>query len=96
MVYSKYKCNDFVAFAAPKVSYITTNTCRVDWMQLKPMGDDAIVYIVQMSVGQTGSYREVSDDSTLSGFGVFSMILLVSMPRYAYFCNCMYGVNSRV
>jgi len=25
------------------------------------MGDDTIVYIVQMSIGQTGSYRQVSD-----------------------------------
>jgi len=30
-------------------------------MPLKPMGDDAIEYIVQMSVGQTGSYKQVSN-----------------------------------
>jgi len=50
----------FVVLAAPKVSCVTTSTCRVDWMPLKPMADDAIVYIVQMSVGQTGSYKQVS------------------------------------
>jgi len=38
-----------------------TNSCRVDWIPLKPMGEDAIVYIAQMSIGQTGSYRQVSD-----------------------------------
>jgi len=51
---------DVVVFTAPRVSYITIDTCRVDWNPLKPMGDDAIVYIVQLSVGQTGSYRQVS------------------------------------
>jgi len=53
-------------FIAPKVSYITTNSCRVDWIQLKPMGDDAIIYIVQMSIGQTGSYRQVSDQLAMN------------------------------
>jgi len=53
-------CYAFVTVAAPKVSFITVDACRVDWSPLKPMGDDAIVYIVQMSVGQTGSYRQVS------------------------------------
>jgi len=47
--------------AAPKVSYISTDACTVDWMSLKPMGDDAVIYIVQLSVGHTGSYRQVSD-----------------------------------
>lgn len=62
------------------MSYITVDACRLDWNPLKPMGDDVIVYIVQMSVGETGSYRQVSDISVPS-LTTFFLILVVAICR---------------
>jgi len=63
------------------VSYIAADACTVEWMPLKPMGDDAIVYILQMSVGHTTSYKQVSGPT---------VVYVISKPQsvFALFYSC--------
>ena len=38
----------FLSAAAPKICEVTLNSCLVEWAACKPMGQDTIVYVLQL------------------------------------------------
>ena len=62
--------------AAPKICEVTLNSCLVDWAACKPMGQDTIVYVLQLQ-SRNQEYTQVPMQLPL----VSTRVCVVSMPH---------------
>ena len=48
---------------APKLVELTRDSCLVEWPPLKPMGQDTLLYVLQLQClsGKDQEYRQVSN-----------------------------------
>jgi len=55
-------------FSAPKISDLTVTSCVVDWTPLKPLGSDALTYVLQLQriSSREPDYHEACSNSSRS------------------------------
>ena len=68
-------CLPFSA-AAPKICEVTLNSCLVEWAACKPMGQDTIVYVLQLQ-SRNQEYTQVHIQLP----HISSRVCVVSMPH---------------
>jgi len=49
----------FISITAPKVDQLTLTSCDVEWQSVRPMGEDRILYMLQLQC-RDHEYRQAS------------------------------------
>ena len=77
---------------APRVSYITTDSCVIEWMPLKAaVGNDALVYVLQLAVSREQAYKQV-----MLIYIMFLFLLIFLILFYARIHDCLFVLSFKL